>query len=81
LVAGTKHEATHCGIFSNLLESGGSLPFCPKYLPQHHLESPQPMSETNFHTHIQQQAQYVVPNILRFKFLDNKWEDKRFWTE
>ena len=37
------------------------------------------MSETKFHTHTKEQAEfYVVLYILIFKFLDSKLEDKRF---
>jgi hypothetical protein len=35
------------------------------------------MSEINFHNHTKLQAKLQ----LIFKFLDSRWEDRRFWTE
>jgi hypothetical protein len=39
------------------------------------------MSKPKFHSHTKQQAKFMLFYILIFKFLGNRREDKRFWTE
>ena len=54
----------------------------PKYSPQHPiLKQPPSMWATKFHIHTKQQEKIIVLNVLIFKILDSKLEDKRFCTE
>lgn len=39
------------------------------------------MRDTKFHTHTNQQVTLQFWIILIFRFLDKRWEHKRFWTE
>jgi hypothetical protein len=57
-----------------------------KYSPQHHvLKHPQsmllPLHQRPTFTHIRSTHIITVSYILMFMFLDNSWQDRRFWTE
>jgi hypothetical protein len=39
------------------------------------------VSETKFRTHKKTTGKIIVVDILIFRFFDNRWEDRRLWTE